>query len=188
MKIYFATTNRGKFLECKNFLEEFGVKVKQVKLRLIEPQTEKIEEIAKFKAKQAHERTGRAVFVEDAGLFVKTLNGFPGVYSSYAYKTLGCRGILKLMKGARDREACFKAVIAFAWDEGKIKIFKGICKGRIALRERGFRGFGFDPIFVPQGYKKTFAEDFELKQKISHRARALEKFARYLKTFWKDFI
>ncbi len=188
MKIYFATANKGKFKECKEFMKKHGIKVRQKKIELLEIQANTLEEVAKFKIREAYEKIKAPVFVEDAGLFIKALKGFPGVYSSYVYKTIGCKGVLKLMENAKEREADFKAVIAFANKNGKIKIFKEVCKGRIALQEKGKSGFGFDPIFIPRGYEKTFAEDFELKQKLSHRVKALEKFAKYLRNFGKNFI
>ena len=140
-----------------------------------------LEDVARFKLEQARGRVGGSFFIEDAGFFVEALNGFPGVYSSHALKALGCEGILKLLRGVRSREAYFKAVIAFADPKGKLRTFTGICRGKISLHARGSRGFGFDPIFIPNGYEKTFAEDIEMKNRVSHRRRAIDKFVKFLR-------
>ncbi len=181
MKLFFCTGNKHKVEEYRKILAPYGIKVMQRKIALVEIQSEKLEEVAKFKAKCAFEKIKHALFVEDAGLFIRALNGFPGVYSSHALKTLGCEGILKLLRGVRNREAYFKAVIAFADRKGKLRTFTGICRGKISLHARGSRGFGFDPIFIPNGYEKTFAEDIEMKKRVSHRRRAIDKFVKFLR-------
>jgi len=142
-----------------------------------EIQADSLEEVVKD-ALNTINSIDNGVFIEDAGLFIKALNGFPGVYSSYIENTIGNDGILKLMKDVNDRKAVFKSVIGFKGSD--IKIFEGEVKGEIALESRGTKGFGYDPIFIPEGHKKTFAEDFELKSRISHRKRALEKLARFI--------
>ncbi|HIQ50166.1 MAG TPA: XTP/dITP diphosphatase [Nanoarchaeota archaeon] len=181
MEIYFCTGNKHKLKEYKAILEVAGIKVKKVSAKLIEIQANKLEDVAKEKVKTAYEKIKKPVFVEDAGLFIEALNGFPGVYSAYVFKTIGNQGILKLLNGIKNRKAIFKAVIAFVDENHKIHFFKGCCKGKIAYSIRGNFGFGFDPIFIPKGYNKTFAEDVELKNKISHRKRAIEKFVNFLK-------
>ncbi len=115
--------------------------------------------------------------VEDSGLYIRALNGFPGPYSSYVYKTIGYFGILKLMEDVTDRGAHFKSVVAF-YDGNIYKIFIGTVYGEIINDARGYYGFGFDPIFKPEGStRKTFAE-MSLKEKCmySHRAKSITKF------------
>ncbi len=180
MVIYFCTTNRNKFLEYKEILSKFGVQIRMLKIKLIEIQAKNLEEVATFKANLAFKIVKKPVIVEDAGLFIKALNGFPGVYSSFVFKTIGNDGILKLMKNVKDRTAKFRAVIAFRNKKGTF-LFKGECKGRIAFKKRGKSGFGFDPIFIPYKSTQTFAENLELKNRISHRRKALEKFVKFLK-------
>jgi XTP/dITP diphosphohydrolase len=181
MKIYFCTSNKHKLKEYRDILKEIGIGVKRVSIKLTEIQADKLEDVAKEKVKSAFEKVRKPVFVEDAGLFIEALNGFPGVYSAYVMKTIGNEGILKLLKGIKNRNAVFKAVIGFADENGKIHLFRGECKGKISRSIRGSFGFGFDPIFIPEGYTKTFAEDMKLKNKVSHRRKAIEKFVRFLR-------
>ena len=104
------------------------------------------------------------------------MNGFPGPYSSYVYKTLGLNGILKLLDGIENRRAYFRAVAVLEHPVLGEQVFEGIVYGRIAHYPRGTGGFGFDPIFVPEGEEKTFAElPVSDKNKYSHRARAFRK-------------
>ena len=123
---------------------------------------------------------GRKVIVEDDGLFVDSLSGFPGQYSSFVFKTIGNDGILKLLAGSAKRSAYFLSLIAF-YDGRILSISEGRVNGKITDRiTEG--GWGYDPIFVPDGTDLTFAELEKNKNEYSHRKRALEKFAQwYLK-------
>jgi XTP/dITP diphosphohydrolase len=121
-------------------------------------------------------------FVEDAGLLVETLRGFPGVYSAQAFRTIGNEGLLRLLSDARDRSASFRAVVAYVDGPRPPRMFTGDIHGRIARTPRGHNGFGFDPIFVPEGHRRTFAQmGPEEKNRLSHRARALDRLARHLR-------
>ena len=114
------------------------------------------------------------LMVDDTAFFIDALNGFPGPYAAYVLSTIGNTGILRLMEGARDRNARFTTAIAFA-DETGIFVFSGTISGRIIPEPRGSGGFGYDPIFEVDG--KTLAEiPLEEKSAISHRARALTSF------------
>jgi|Deesub1362B_J571_1020462.scaffolds.fasta_scaffold06927_3 XTP/dITP diphosphohydrolase len=177
-EIFFATSNKNKYLEAKAILENFNIKVKWLKGKYPEIQAESLEEIAAFTAKWVAEKTKKKVFVEDAGLFIQTLNGFPGPYSSYVYQTIGNTGILKLLEGETKREAFFMSVIAYCKPSSKPITFTGKVHGTIAYEVRGDKGWGFDPIFIPkEGKGKTYAEmGPENKNKVSHRRKALEKF------------
>ncbi len=177
MELVFVTGNENKALEAREIL---GLDLVWEKMDLKEIQSDSLEDIAKSKVDDAYSKLKRPCFVEDAGLFIKALNGFPGPYSSFVNRKLGCNGIIKLMEGITDRSAYFKAVIAF--HDGKdIHVFSGKCNGKIALLARGKSGFGFDPIFIPEGYEKTFAEEPEIKRRTSHRYNALMKFKEHLK-------
>jgi len=121
------------------------------------------------------------VFIEDSGLFVEDLNGFPGVYSSYVFKTIGWGGILKLLEGSENRKAYFESVVGLKMG-GEIKVFEGRVEGSIAMEARGDGGFGYDPVFIPRGSEETFAENPGLKNEVSHRRKALEKLDSYLST------
>jgi XTP/dITP diphosphohydrolase len=124
--------------------------------------------------------------VEDAGLFIDALSGFPGPYAAYAYKTIHNSGILRLMENVKNRQAKFQSVIAY-FDETlcEPECFDGESIGEITLTERRQKGksaFGFDPIFQPVGSSKSFAEmTIEEKNGFSHRAMALRKFAEWYK-------
>jgi len=178
--VFFATTNFHKFNEARRVLAEHGITTAMLRIEAVEIQDNDLEKIAKASAQDAVEKSGLPLFVEDAGLFIEALKGFPGPYSSYVYRTLGTRGILKLMKGIVKRNAYFHSVVAFCSPEkASSKCFHGRVEGSIALKELGNRGFGFDPIFKPKGGGgKTFAEMTTAKKnRFSHRARALKKFA-----------
>ena len=125
------------------------------------------------------------IVIEDAGLFINALKGFPGPFSSYVFKTIGCNGILKLMNGVMDRSANFVSMIAYARSYNEIYFFKGELPGEIALKASGTGGFGFDPIFKPnETPTKTLAElTFEQKNEISHRAKSYKKLAKFILRF-----
>jgi XTP/dITP diphosphohydrolase len=175
MMIYFVTTNVHKFKEVKEILGKFGISVEMLNWEYREIQAKTLEEVVTEALKNIEED---GVFIEDAGLFIRGLKGFPGVYSRYVEDTIGNEGILKLMLDVKDRSAVFRSVVGYK--EKDIKIFEGEVEGTIASEIRGEGGFGYDPIFIPKGFNKTFAEDITLKMKLSHRRQAIEKLARYL--------
>ena len=181
-EIYFITSNPGKFEEVYSFFEKKNLKspkIKWYKAKIEEPRG-KIEDVAVHSVKVAYSIVKKPVFVEDTGLFIPSLNGFPGEFSAWVVKKIGIKGILKLL--SKDRKAYFKTVIAF--NDGKnINTFVGICRGSIAKKPRGksHSSLPYDSIFIPKGSSKTFAEDMEFKEKKSHRIKALEKFYKFLK-------
>jgi len=187
-RVFFATSNKNKYLEAKAILKSFNVDVEWLKGNYPEIQAENLEEIASFTAKWAAEKTKKAVFVEDAGLFIQALNGFPGPYSSYVYKTLGNRGILKLLDEETHRKAFFISVIAYCEPLSEPITFIGKVNGTIAYEIRGDKGWGFDPIFIPvEGEGKTYAEmGPENKNKISHRRKSLEKFGNWFSKHYEN--
>ena len=177
MRVLFITSNEGKFREARSIGERYGVEVEWRKEEYLEPQGNDLKEIARKSAEILAENIKEPFFIEDSGLFIPALKGFPGPYSSFVFKTIGNEGILKLMKDVEDRKAYFLAVVAF-FDGEKVITFEGRVDGRIAEEMRGDKGFGFDPIFEYDG--KTFAEMGEEKNEVSHRRRALEKLFEYL--------
>ncbi|AIF70402.1 deoxyribonucleotide triphosphate pyrophosphatase [Palaeococcus pacificus DY20341] len=180
MRVLFITSNRGKFEEAKKYLEPLGVELIQKKFEYPEIQASKLEDVVKFGIEWLKDEIDMPFFIDDSGLFIEAFGGFPGVYSAYIFKTLGNEGILKLMDGIENRRAYFESVIGYY--NGKLHIFKGIVHGSIGHEKRGNRGFGFDPIFIPEGFSKTFAEmTTEEKNNISHRGRALSEFSKWLK-------
>ncbi|MFZ8938319.1 MAG: RdgB/HAM1 family non-canonical purine NTP pyrophosphatase [Nitrosopumilaceae archaeon] len=170
--LFFASSNNHKFKEAKNILEEFGIHLGFFRCNLEEIQSDSLKEIAKHKATQAFEKLKKPVIVEDDGLFIESLNGFPGPYSSYVFKTIGNKGILNLLK--QKRRANFVSIISYH-DKNLQKSFDSKANGTISKKIIG-KGWGYDPIFIPSNYKKTFAQ-LENKNKVSHRFKALKKFA-----------
>ncbi|MBC7081781.1 MAG: XTP/dITP diphosphatase [Thermoplasmatales archaeon] len=174
--IYFITSNKHKYEEIKKIVKN----VKMLTIPYPEIQANELEEVVVYGIEYLKEKVDGNFFIEDSGLFIKSLNDFPGVYSSFVFKTIGNKGILKLMENKRNREAFFASVIGYY--DGKINLFKGICKGKIAREEKGNNGFGYDPIFIPEGKRKTFGEmEIEEKNLYSHRSKAVKKFIDFLK-------
>jgi len=182
--IFLATRNIHKFNEARRVLAEYGIATAMLRMETLEVQSDDLEEVARFRALNALEKTGLPIIVEDAGLFVKALKGFPGPYSSYTYRTIGKNGILKLLEDVENREAYFKSVIAYSSPEEPVRLFKGIVEGMISLKVRGSSGFGFDPIFIPlEGDGRTFGEmSVDEKNRLSHRSKALRRFAEWYKS------
>ncbi|MFQ6086275.1 MAG: RdgB/HAM1 family non-canonical purine NTP pyrophosphatase, partial [Candidatus Bathyarchaeia archaeon] len=141
-------------------------------------QSDSLEEIARLAATDAAKRSKGPVITEDAGLFIEALSGFPGPYSSYTCRTIGPEGIIRLMKGYRDRRAYFRSAVVYAEPDGRTATFVGKLNGRVTFEAAGVHGFGFDPIFIPDENHRTLAEmSIDEKNQISHRAKALQTFA-----------
>jgi XTP/dITP diphosphohydrolase len=166
--IYFVTSNKGKFVEAAAI---FGDLV-QKDIGYTEIQADTLDEVAAFGMKEVAARLKGPVMLEDAGLFVEALQGFPGVYSAYVQKTIGNAGILRLMQGVDDRRAYFKSVIAYAEPDGEPVMFSGVVHGQIGFEARGDRGFGYDPIFYVGDLSLGEMEIAE-KNRISHRAKSM---------------
>src|SRR3989344_1499375 len=176
---YFATSNKGKFAEAKEKFRAAGLKLKRKPVDLLEIQDDDLVKISKISAVHLSKTFKKPFFVEDAGFFINALNGFPGPYTKYAHYHIKPKGILKLMQGKKNRSAYFVSAIVFR-DGSREKVFKGICRGNVTHSAKGTKGFGFDPIFVPRGERKTFASDLRLKQRVSHRSLALKQLIKYL--------
>lgn len=185
--IYFITGNSYKYNEIQKLFdtERLNFRLIQKDLNPIEIQADNLYEVALFKLNSIKETLEDSYFIEDAGFFIdKPLNGFPGVWSKYVFKTIGNIGILKLIDNFEETEAHFESIIAFYFQpQDKVLTFQGIVKGKVSKEIRGKGGFGFDPIFIPNEYpNKTFAElSTEEKNKISHRGKAWIKFIKFLK-------
>ncbi|MGA7862250.1 MAG: non-canonical purine NTP pyrophosphatase [Thermoplasmata archaeon] len=180
MDLTFASTNAGKFREVRTILAEYGVKVRWSRRKLPEVQAERLESVVQAKLSAAR-RAGACVLVEDSGLFIPALGGFPGVYSAYALKTIGLEGVLRLLEG-RKRRAMFRTVAGLSVGSRQW-MRAGVCRGRIADRPCGTHGFGYDPIFIADGETQTFGQlDPAEKNRRSHRARAIHRVGRLLKS------
>lgn len=189
-KLVFATNNAHKLDEISAIL---GEKVELLSLKDIHcdvdiPETaDTLEGNAMLKAEYIYENYGLDCFADDTGLEVEALNGAPGVYSARYAEGEGhnaeanMQKLLQNMQGVQNRKAQFRTAICLIL-EGKKHLFEGIVKGEIIKEKRGGSGFGYDPVFIPEGYTQTFAEmGNETKNKISHRALAVEKLCRFLK-------
>lgn len=178
---YFVTSNIHKFQEARRVLSEYKIATAKLRVGAVEIQDDRLENIAEASVLDAVKNCGLPIFVEDAGLFIEALKGFPGPYSKYVYNTIGTKGILKLMKNIEKRDAYFQSVIAFNSPDEQPTCFRGKVEGKISLQERGTSGFGYDPIFEPTaGDGRTFAEmTLNEKNGYSHRAEALRKFAEW---------
>lgn len=193
-KIAFATNNKHKLEEVRNILgpEYDIVSLSDIGCHADIPETgTTLEENAMIKAQYVYQNYGVSVFADDTGLEVEALGGEPGVFSArYAGEKghdseANMRKLLLNMEGKENRRARFRTVIAFILDNGdgtqERGSMDGIVDGKITLQKKGASGFGYDPVFLPDGYDETFAEmPAEVKNTISHRARAVEKFARFL--------
>ncbi|MEM1700894.1 MAG: non-canonical purine NTP pyrophosphatase [Candidatus Anstonellales archaeon] len=169
----FVTSNIHKFNEAKHIIPSLQMH----RMDLNEPQ-DSIDVIAMTKALQAYSKLKQPLVVEDTGLFLNALSGFPGEYSVWLHKRLGCKGVLDLLRDKQDRSGRMVTVVAYADDSG-IRLFRGVLEVEISDRERG-EGFGFDPILIPKGQSFTLAERPDFKLDYSHRALAFKQLKRYV--------
>ena len=180
MILKIITSNPGKVKEFERMLSAIGIEAEQFKVPYDEIQTSELEDVVEKGIEELRKKGLKDFIIDDSGLFVNSLDGFPGVYSAYVQKTLGNKGLLKQMEGIEERDAEFKCCIGCDLD-GKTIIVTGTCLGKILLKEQGTEGFGFDPIFSHDG-KRSFAEiPIDEKNRISHRGNALELLIRKLK-------
>ena len=183
-KLFFASSNENKFQEAERILTNLGVKVNFSKTTLEEIQSSSLSEIAEQKAISAYELIQKPVIIEDDGLFIDSLNGFPGPYSSYVYDTIGNKGIMNLLENSEFRDAKFVSIIAYLGGSDGVKLFESSIPGKISsVIEKG--GWGYDPIFIPDGESKTYANVSD-KDKLSHRAASLKKFSSWYLSMLKD--
>lgn len=149
-------------------------------LELEEIQSLDSEKIARYKVEAAYAKLKKPVFVEDVGFFIEAWNGFPGPFAKYLHRSVGNEGILRMLQAEKNRGVIARSVIAYH-DGGVIYTFAGEHKGTISDAPRGGSGWGWDPIFIPEGASLTYAEmGTEEKNKISHRAYALLQFKKFL--------
>ena len=193
MKIVFATGNRNKLREVQDLIgsrAELSTPADHGITEDIPENQPTLEGNALQKARYIYEKTGLNCFADDTGLEVEALNGEPGVYSArYAAVNGAGEGhssadnmalLLERLKGKSNRRARFRTVIALILD-GREYTFEGIVNGEITTERSGAEGFGYDPVFRPEGYAETFAEmPLELKNRISHRGRATAKLIEFL--------
>jgi len=192
LKLCFATQNPNKIREIQARLQAIGSPIELVNLvdlgctEELAEDFETLEENAFQKAEYVAEHYGVSCFADDTGLEVEILDGAPGVYSArYAGNQKNSADnidlLLQNLEGNTNRSAQFRTVIALIFN-GKKYRFDGVAKGNITEKPRGIDGFGYDPIFVPDGYETTFAEmSLSEKNQVSHRAKALDQLIEFLK-------
>lgn len=189
-ELIFASRNKGKIAEIREILSPLGITIlsgEDLDLPDVEETGKTFEENAYLKATAAARKQNIPCIADDSGLCVDAIGGKPGVYTArYAPNRDFDKGMDKLLgelaaTKSENRAAHFSCVIVLAYPDGKYKSFEGRVDGNIATCKSGSAGFGYDPIFIPTGYKRSFAEfSSEEKNKISHRGRALQKFISYL--------
>ncbi len=191
-KIVIATKNKGKIRELKSLFENTSIKIRGLdefeNIKEVEETGQTFAENAKLKAEGYAKQSNSWALADDSGLEIEALNNEPGVYSArYAGEdssdTENLNKVLsKLDKASKkSRKARFVCVMAVSNEQGKTQfIAEGICSGRIVEKPAGYNGFGYDPIFIPDNFDQTFGQLSEdIKQKISHRAKALEKILQF---------
>lgn len=191
-KLVLGTNNQDKVLEIKEILKETNLDIKtltdlNIKIE-VEEDKDTLEGNALKKAQAMWEKAKMPCTADDTGLFVDALDGKPGVYAArYAGENAtyadNRRKLIKELEGIplMSRTAYFRTVVCYYYEKDKYEFFDGACEGKILLHERGDKGFGYDAVFLPNNYEKTFAElSTEEKNQISHRAKAFDKFKEYL--------
>ena len=182
-----ASNNKGKILEIKELIKNISLlSLKDIGFHaeIAEPY-HTFEENAHAKASTIYSFCGKNVFAEDSGLCINALNSLPGVdsahFSGERDDEKNLQKVIAELHGIEDRRAHYKAVICLIW-EGDTYYFAGICNGRISSEMHGAGGFGYDPVFIPDGYSHTFGElPLSVKNKISHRAKAVGGLIDFLK-------
>ncbi len=191
MRLLLGTRNRGKIVEIKRLFHDLPkvelLTWEEVHFSPVEETGESFLENALLKARRISAETGLPVLAEDAGLEVEALGGRPGVRSARfageeATDRENIQKLLTELSGVENRRARFRAVAVVRFPEGKELIAEGELRGTIAAAPRGHTGFGYDPVFIPEGFNKTLAElGLEVKNRISHRAQALRRLKELLR-------
>ena len=175
-RLVLMTQNQHKLTELRPLFERFNVPFETTSVEKFEIRADDVETVAHEAAIAAYDVLKQPVVLDDTGLFVDALNGFPGTYSAYVLKAIGNAGILRLMDNIDERTAKFITAVGYT-DGSDIRTFVGVMDGDIAQAPAGEGGFGYDPIFVPRGETRTYAQ-LSLSEKVnsSHRTKAFRKF------------
>lgn len=180
MRLNVITSNQGKAIEFKSAFKNLDISVSHASVPYDEIQADTLEEVVEAGVATLRAAGQENFIIDDSGLFVESLRGFPGIYSSYVQNTLGNAGLLKLLQDLKDRRAEFKCCIGCDFN-GQTIIVSGSCRGTILDRIVGTGGFGYDPIFSIDG-EKSFAElPVALKNSVSHRGAAIANLVSELK-------
>ena len=189
-KLVLASHNKGKINEIKDILRNLNIEVLGISdiitIEDIKEDADTLEGNAKIKAEYIHKKIGGYTLADDTGLFVEALNDKPGVHTArFAGEQCSEQDnrdkLLTVLKNEKNRNAVFKTVLVLIDEKGKEYVVEGTCEGKISEKEIGEKGFGYDKVFIPNGYDKTFSElGLEEKNAISHRAKALDKLKQLL--------
>ncbi len=178
MKIVFVTGNQHKIDEAQAILPHFEIVGKKLDLAEIQGTPDLI---VKAKAREAAALLGKPVIVDDSGVFIEAFNGFPGAYAANYQNTVGNERTITMLQGFDNRKIRYECRAAYCEPGQEPVVFIGIVEGTVAKEVHGREGFGFDPIFIPNGHDKTFVElGKEIKNTMSHRTFAFQKLATWL--------
>ena len=178
-RLVLVTQNQHKLKELTPLFKKYNVEFDTTSLEKHEIRSESIEIMAREAAMVAFETLQKPVVVDDTGFFVDALKGFPGSYAGIVLNFIGFEGILRLMTNNENRASEFQTAVGY-YDGQHLESFVGTMSGSVASESAGVGGFGYDPIFVPDGFTKTYAElTFDEKVSISHRTKAFEEFLRW---------
>jgi XTP/dITP diphosphohydrolase len=180
MRLKIITSNPGKVIEYREALSSFSIETEHVRFPYDEIQTSELQDVVKHGMRSLKALGLKDFLIDDSGMFVDALNGFPGVYSSYVQRTLGNAGVLKLMENVSDRGANFQCCIGCSINDHDIIVI-GRCGGVILKEEKGTEGFGYDPIFSADGERSLAEMPISEKNKISHRGNAVGLLVKELK-------
>jgi len=181
MKFNFVTGNIGKFEEVKELLGKRGIAVEHINISKPEIDSNDVKEVAEYAAKKLANKLNKTVVVEDTGFYLAAYKNFPGTNSKSVFNGIGFDGFMRLLDG-KTREAAFRIIVSYCKPGKKPVSFEGEIDGTITkdVIKGGYESLPYDQIFIPEGYEKTFSQDMELKNKISHRVTAFGKLADYL--------
>jgi len=180
MKIRFLSANQHKINEVQRILSPSDVEVVPVSRKIEELQSEEVDRLVRDKLAKAFDMIGRPLFVEHTGLYLRGLNGLPAGLTQIFWDKLGADKFTALVGGLDDRSVTAKTVIGYCDGKG-VHVFEGAVEGTVPAEPAGPRDFQWDCVFVPDGYDRTFAELGDLKDEISMRRAALDRFAAHLR-------
>lgn len=184
-QLRFLSGNEFKIAEAKQILGPCGIEVVPIDYKIEELQTTDSEKLVRDKALKAFDHTARPLFVEHTGLYLEQLNGFPGGLTQVFWDTLGPDRFSELFGRTANTKLVAKTVVGYV-DGQRIHLFEGVVNGTIADKPRGDRSFQWDCVFIPDGYKETFAELGAKKNDISMRRKALDALAAFVKEYGVD--
>lgn len=180
--IYYVTTNKGKVEILNNIMKDSKTRIRFEIIDYDYPEDksdDSVETVALKGAELCANKFDKEVIVTDTGIFIDALKGFPGVNTAFTIKRIGKEGLIKLMEGVDNRQAEIKVALAYCKPGSKPELFLTVVKGSISEEVRGNLGFGFDPIFIPKGYTKTFGEDTQLRDRLMGYRNSITKFVEW---------